>query len=153
MKRYSALLLTLLALAMALGQVNAQCKSKDIVKKWKGDLSPFEYDSFVIDDFQYKSEKQLLDMEFTALSGLEYKLVFCTSNLPQPVGITIYDKPKTDKKRKPIYFDESSKDGFLCSFRAERTGTFYIEYEVPVGDQKNLATKNCVLMLIGISEK
>ena len=116
-------------------------------------MSPFEYDSFVTNEFQYQSKKQIIDMEFTALSGLEYKLIFCTSNIPQPLGITIYDKPKSNPKRKIIHYDESSKDGYLCNFKAYKTGTFYIEYEVPVADAKNLNAKGCVLMLIGISEK
>jgi hypothetical protein len=150
MKKFLTLSLLLFA---AFTAADAQCKAKELVKKWKGDLSPFGYDSFIVDDFQYSKEKQVLDMEFTALSGLDYKLIFCTNNIPQPLGITIYDKPKTDKKRKIIYFDESSKDGFLCSFRAEKTGTYYIEYEVPIGNQMTMNTKGCVLMLIGISSK
>jgi hypothetical protein len=150
MKKLIPLFLFLLTGAAA---VTAQCKAKELVKKWKGDLSPYQYDSFIVDDFQYKNEKQTLDMEFTALSGLDYKLIFCTNNIPQPLGITIYDKPKTDRKRKIVYFDESSKDGFLCSFRADKTGTYYIEYEVPVANQMTLNTKGCVLMMIGITGK
>jgi hypothetical protein len=147
------ILTALLLLVSALGTLNAQCKAKELVKKWKGDLSPYGYDSFIVDDFQYKNEKQVLDMEFTCMGGLDYKLIFCTNNLPQPLGITIYDKPRTDKKRKIVYFDESSKDGFLCSFRADKTGTYYIEYEVPVANQMSLNAKGCVLMLIGITGK
>ena len=147
-----AKILIILFLA-ACSSAQAQCKAKDLVKKWKGDMAPFEYDSFVTDEFQYKNQKQIIDMEFTALAGLQYKLIFCTSNIPQPLGITIYDKPKSNPKRKIIHYDESSKDGYLCDFKALKTGTFYIEYEVPVGEQRNLNTKCCVLMLIGITEK
>ena len=150
MKKVFTFLAFLLLISMT---GNAQCKAKELSKKWKNDLSPFGYDSFIVDDFQYKSAKQILDMEFTALSGLDYKLIFCTNNIPQPLGITIYDKPKTSPKRKIIHFDESSKDGFLCSFRADKTGTYYIEYEVPVGNQMSLNSKGCVMMIIGISSK
>jgi hypothetical protein len=135
------------------GTLQAQCKAKELMKRWKGDLSPYQYDSYLVDDFEYTNEKQVMDMEFTALAGLDYKLVFCTNSLPQPIGITIYDKPKTYPKRKPIYFDESSKDGYLCTFRADHTGTYYIEYEIPVANQLSMKAKGCVLMLIGISNK
>ena len=148
-----SLLLFVFFTVATFSNAHSQCKAKELAKKWKADMPPYEYDSFVTDDFQYKNEKQVIDMEFTALAGLDYKLIFCTSMLPQPVGITIYNKPKTDPKRKIIYFDESGKDGFLCNFRCDKTGTYYIEYEVPVADQKNMNAKGCVLMLIGISEK
>ena len=151
MKYIKLLLSVFLLTAFSLAQ--GQCKAKDLVKKWKGDMSPFEYDSFVTDEFTYKTQKQTIEMEFTALAGLDYKLIFCTSNIPQPLGITIFDKPKTVKKRNIIHYDESSKDGYLCNFRAEKTGTYYIEYEVPVGEMRNMNVKGCVLMLIGISEK
>lgn len=151
MQRIKLLLTAILLFAFSAAE--AQCKAKEIVKKWKGEMSPYEYDSFVTDEFTYKNTKQTLDVEFTGLAGLDYKLVFCTSILPQALGITIYDLPKTNKKRKVIHYDESSKDGYLCTFRALKTGTFYIEYDIPVAEAKNLNVKGCVLMLIGISEK
>ena len=124
-----------------------QCKARAIVKFCKADLKPFKYDAYAMNEIEYKSEKQIVPVEFTALQGNEYKLVFCTSELPLAVGITIYDKPKYNKKRKILYFDENSKDGFLCAFKPEKTGTFYIEYSVPASKDPK---KGCVVMLIGL---
>ena len=132
---------------------NAQCKAKPMVKQFKADLAPFQYDSYVINDVLFKKEKQIVEVEFTAYAGLEYKMVFCTSFTNATIGITIFDKPKTNKKRKPIFFTESGKDGYLCAFKPAKTGTFYIEYEIPVANEKVTdGTKGCVLMLIGIKE-
>jgi hypothetical protein len=130
--------------------VRAQCKAKAIVKKCKGDLSPFMYDAFVLTEIYYKPEKQIVEVEFTAMSGEDYKLVFCTSELHKPIGISIYDKPKTNKKRKVLYFDENSKDGYLCTFKPEKTGTYYIEYAVPSDVTIGKPKSGCVVMLIGL---
>jgi hypothetical protein len=134
---------------------SAQCKAKELVKNWKKELLPYYYDSYIIDEFQYKYEKQTIEIEFTCLEGLDYKLVFCTSKLPVPVSITIYDKPKTVAKRKIIYFDDSGKEGFLCSFTPPKTGSYFIEYDIPSGANSSqlLKTSGCVMLLIGIIEK
>ncbi len=140
---YSLLITGLLISGNSFGQ----CKARDIMKGCKNDLKPFKYDAFVSNDINYTETAQLIEVEFGAMSGNEYRLVFCTSQLPIPVKITIYDKPKTNKKRKILYFDENSKDGFLCAFTPPKTGNYYIEYSVPAAKDK---TKGCVVMIIGI---
>ena len=148
------LLLLTSALSVFGTGLQAQCKAKPLVKQFKADLAPFDYDSYTINEIVFKKEKQVVEVEFSAFAGLEYKLVFCTSFTSAVIGITIYDKPKTNKKRKPIYFTESGKDGYLCTFTPEKTGTFYIEYEIPLANEKIAeGSKGCVLMLIGIREK
>ena len=133
---------------------NAQCKAKTLVKQFKSELKPFEYDSYAINDITFKKEKQIVEVIFTAYAGLDYRMVFCTSSLATPIGITIYDKPKTNKKRKPIYFTESGKDGYLCTFTPKTTGSYYIEYEVPASSTTVAeGSKGCILMLIGIKER
>lgn len=127
--------------------LSAQCKARQIMKICKDDLKPYKYDAFASTEIAYKAEAQTVEVEFTAVSGSQYKLVFCTSELPIPVKITIYDKPKNNKKRKILYFDENSKDGFLCAFAPPKTGNYYIEYSVPASKD---AQKGCVVMIIGI---
>jgi hypothetical protein len=143
------ILLTLLCSIIFISFAEAQCKAKSIVKVCKKDLAPFNYDSYAVNEINFTADKQIMEVEFATFAGNEYRLVFCTSECPHPLGITIYDKPKTNKKRKPLYFDESSKDGFLCNFTPEKSGTYYIEYSIPgikVGEQNS----GCVVMLIGI---
>lgn len=140
-------LLLLFFSAAVTGIGHAQCKARQIMKTCKEDLKPFKYDAFASTEITYKQEAQNLEVEFTAVSGNEYKLVFCTSELPIPVKITIYDKPKYNKKRKILYYDENSKDGFLCAFTPPKTGNYYIEYTVPSSKGNE---KGCVVMIVGI---
>jgi hypothetical protein len=145
--------LFLLALMAGTATVNAQCKAKELVKRWKGELAPFEYDAYAIDEFEFKAEKQTFSIEFVCMGGLTYKLIFCNSKTGVPIGLTIYDKPKSSSKRKVIQFDDSGKEGFLSSFVPPTTSTFYIEYEVPAAsDKAPLGSKGCILMLIGVKE-
>lgn len=123
MKTFLNVILILLFASVA-QQASAQCKAKAIVKQFKSELAPFEYDSYVINELVFKKEKQVVEVEFTAYAGLDYRMVFCTSFTGAVIGITIYDKPKTNKKRKSLYFTESGKDGYLCTFTPAKQAHF-----------------------------
>ena len=131
--------------------LQAQCKVKQIVKHCMADLPPYQYDSYVMKEIVYGTKTKKEVIEFAVYSGEEYKLVFGKTVLPQEVGITIYDKRPSDKKRKIIFFDESGKkDDFVCNFKPTTTGSYYIEYEIPPASAPN--QKGCFVLLIGIKE-
>lgn len=137
-------------LILASGLFAQQCKVKPIVKNCMSALAPYQYDAYAVKEIIYgvKTKKEIL--EFAVYSGEEYKLVFGKTVLPLEVGITIYDgNPKT--KGKIVYMDESGKkDNFVCNFQPTKTGTYYIEYEIPAQTAPN--QKGCFVVLIGIKE-
>lgn len=127
----------------------AQCKVKPIVKSCMPLLGDFQYDSYVVKEITYgpKAKKETLDFE--VFSDEQYKLVFGQTALPQEVGVTIYSMEKG--KKKILYFDESGKKSAQSfNFGATRSGTYFIEYEIPAATAPG--QKGCFVVLIGIKE-
>jgi hypothetical protein len=127
----------------------AQCKVKPIVKSCMPLMSPFQYDSYVVKDIAYgvKAKKETLD--FQVFSDEDYKLVFGQTVLPKEVGITIYGMEKG--KKKILYFDESGKKSSQTfNFTPTKSGTYYIEYEIPAMVESNQS--GCFVVLIGVKD-
>jgi hypothetical protein len=126
-----------------------QCKVKPIVNACKPMMKPFQYDSYVIKEISYGPKVKKESIDFQVFSEEEYKLVFGQTVLPQEVGITIYGMEKG--KKKILYFDESGKKSSQTfNFTATKTGTYYIEYEIPASTVPN--QKGCFVVLIGVKE-
>jgi len=128
-----------------------QCKVKPIVKTCMPSLEPYQYDAYVVKEVAYAAKTKKEFIEFSVYSGEDYKLVFCKTELPQEVGITIYDGNPNSKTRKIVYMDESGKkDQYVCNFHPTKTGSYFIEYEIPASTAPN--QKGCFVVLIGIKE-
>ncbi|MBI3501827.1 MAG: hypothetical protein HY063_08540 [Bacteroidetes bacterium] len=128
-----------------------QCKVKPIVKNCMDAMPPYQYDSYAVKEIVYGPKPKKEFIEFEVYSGEEYKLVFGKTVLPQEVGINIYDKRPSSADKKILFFDESGKkDNFVCNFTPTKTGSYYIEYEIPAASAPN--QKGCFVVLIGIKE-
>lgn len=128
-----------------------QCKVKPIVKTCMSDMTPYEYDSYAVKEITFGPKAKKESIEFEVYSEENYKLLFCKTELPQEIGINIYDKGPNKKDRKIIFFDESGKkDQYVCNFHPEKSGTYYIEYDIPSATAAN--QKGCIVVLIGIKE-
>ena len=133
-------------------EAKAQQQIKSIVKKNMAALEPFQYDAYALKEISYGSQEQSVVVEFTVYSDEEYKIVFCKTQLPQELEINIYDKSPKSKTKKLIYFDESGKkDQYSCTFKPTATGSYFIEYKVPVASAPN--QKGTMIVLIGIRDK
>lgn len=128
-------------------ELSAQCKVKPIVKNGMPLLAPYQYDSYAIKEINYGSKPKKETINFEVFSDEEYKLVFCQTVLPQEVGVVIYGKSKG--KKEILYFDESGRKSVQTfNFGPTRSGTYYIEYEIPAASAPN--QKGCFVVLIGI---
>ena len=138
-----------LFLNLSSGFVFAQrCRMKPIVRTCMGDLAPYNYDSYAVKGILYGSKIKTESIDFVLFEGDSCKLVFCKSALPQELNITIYNQPSKVKDRKIIYFDDSGrKDQYVFNFRAEKTGTYYIEFEIPPATAPH--QEGCIVVLIG----
>lgn len=129
--------------------VNAQCKSKDIVKKCKANLKPFKYDGYAVDEITFDQNPKIVEVEFTAYAGQDYKLVFCSSGFTEEVKVNIYDKNRKKKdNRKQVYNSDQGIDNLFWSFEPPKTGTYFIEYEIPKSADGKTKT-GCIVLLIG----
>ena len=138
-------------LLIASGLFAQQCKVKPIVKTCMSSLTPYQYDAYAVKEIQYAAKTKKESIEFSVYSGEDYKLVFCKTELPQEVGITIYDGNPTNKKSQIVYMDESGKkDKFVCNFHPTKTGNYFIEYDIPAATSPD--QKGCFVVLIGIKE-
>lgn len=144
-------LLTILVLFLATFNITAQCKARQIVKECKPSIAPYQYDSYALNEINFDASKgHVIEVEFTAFAGQQYKLVFCTSGFSEEVKLNIYDKNQRTKKRNKIYANENGIDKHW-SFEPTKAGTYYIDYEIP----KSLDGKTkvgCMVMLIGYKE-
>src|ERR1017187_3884081 len=93
----------ILSVLFALNQyASAQDNIKNIVKKNKSDLAPYEYDSYAVKEFSFGAKEKSVVVEFSVYSDEDYKIIFCKTNLPQSVDINIYDKNPSSKNKKLI---------------------------------------------------
>ena len=140
------------ALLMVNSHALSQTKVKSIVKNNMASLGDFEYDSYAEKQIIYGTKTKKDFFEIEVFEDMECKLVFCKTELPQEVGITIYDRNPSNKDRKIIYFDDSGKkDQYVCNFRPTKTGAYFIEYEIPPATAPN--QKGSILVLIGVNEE
>jgi hypothetical protein len=133
----------------AAGSVVAQCDAKEIAKKCKSNLKPFKYDGYNDTHFTFKDKPQTVEVEFTAYAEQTYKLIFCSSGFKEEVKVNIYDKTKSNPKRKQVFDSSSGIDNLFWSFEPPKTGTYYIEYEIPAAlDHPNDKT-GCMVLMVG----
>jgi hypothetical protein len=143
-------LVTILLLAItSLGTLQAQCNAKDLAKKNKNSLKPFNYDGFADNSFTFKDKPQTISVEFTAYAGQKYKLLFCSSDFKEEVKVNIYDKNKNNPKRQKLYDSSNGIDNLFWSFEPPRTGTFFIEYEIPAALDHSTTKTGCLVLIIG----
>jgi hypothetical protein len=145
------IILTILFLAASLGYtLEAQeCNAKNIAKKCKNNLKPFNYDGYSDNPFIFKKTEQTIEVEFTAYAGQEYKLVFCSSGFKEDVKVNIYDRTKKNPKRQKVYDNSSGIDNLFWSFEPKKTGTYYIEYTIPAAAEGDLNKDGCIVLMVG----
>jgi hypothetical protein len=141
-----------LGLILLLGlQGFAQCKARQVVKECKPNIAPYRYDSYTLNKITIDTGKtNVVEIEFTAFVGQQYKLVFSGVDFKEELKLNIYDRNIRVKKRNKIFDTENGIENHWA-FEPQKPGTYYIDYEMP----KSLDGKKktgCVVMLIGYKE-
>ena len=124
------------------------CKAKQIAKACRANLMPFKYDSYAVNDITFTDKPQTIEVEFSAFSGQKYKLVFCTSGFTEEVKLNIYDRSMKVKKRNKVYDNDKGIDNLFWSFEPPKSGTYFINYEVPAA-KDGKQNQGCIVMMIG----
>lgn len=141
-------LLAIASLSVSFSSSKGSCKAKQIAKSCKANILPFKYDGYAVNEIAFTDKPQNIEVEFSAFSGQKYKLVFCTSGFKEMVKLNIYDKNARNKKRKKVYDNDSGIDNLFWSFEPPKSGTYYINYEVPAAADGQKST-GCIVMMIG----
>lgn len=132
----------------------AQCKAKQIMKSCRPNITkPYKYDSYVVNNFTFGDKPQTAEVQFCAFQGQKYQIVFCTSGFEEPLAVNIYDKSMRVKNgRRKIYDSSQGIDNNFWMFQPEKSGNYYIQYDVPVSNTPGVTKQGCVIMLIGYME-
>ncbi|MDQ3190510.1 MAG: hypothetical protein M3Q58_02865 [Bacteroidota bacterium] len=148
-----ALIVLLFFSPSAINSVYAQCKSKVIVKSAKPKLKPFKYSGAAVNAIVIDDKAKVIDLEFTAYAGQEYRLIFCLSdNISQEIKINVFDKRKNIKSRKLI-FETTSKSENSLTFDPPKSGNYYIEYDIPINEKDTTQSTGCMVLMIGYQTK
>lgn len=141
------LLVFLLLLAPAAG-IQAQCNAKKMAKACKSNLKPYTYDGYGTAELTFNDKPHIVKMEFTAYAGEKYRLVFCSEGYKEKVNLNIYNAPEKSKRREKVYDTSQGIDDLYWQFSPTKSGTYYIEIEVPPSVDGTTKT-GCITMLIG----
>ena len=156
MKNFFKIILIVLLLPLTgagLNNIYAQCQSKTIIKESKKKLNPYKYSGAAIKEIIIDEKTKIMEVEFTAYSDQEYKLVFCPSdNLTEDIRINIFDKRKNIKMRNIVY-TTSSKNATPVTFEPQKSGNYFIEYNVPAIAQAGSKKEGCMVLMIGYQTK
>ncbi len=129
----------------------AQCKARQIVKDCRPNIAPYRYDSYTLNKIPIDTNKSnVVEIEFTAFVGQQYKLVFAGYDFKEELKLNIYDRNIRVKTRKKIFDTENGIENHW-SFEPQKPGTYYIDYEMPKSLEGKAKT-GCVVMLIGYKE-
>jgi hypothetical protein len=143
MKRFLFLSITFFFISTSLW---AQCKVKVLNKQCKPKLDPFMYAGSAVNDIVFDAKSKILDLEFTAYSDQDYRLIFCPSeSLTEEIKIQVFNKRKNVKSREMI-FETTSKQSQTNGFEPPKSGNYYIEYSIPASENK---ISGCMVLLIG----
>ena len=133
---------------LSLGTSFSQCKVRNIVNGCKPNLKPYSYDSYAISDLEFTNQPQKIEVQFTAFASQKYKLIFCTSGFVENLNVNIYDKSNRSKNRTKLFDSSSGIDNLFWSFEPQKTGDYYIEYELPPSSDSK-PKKGCVVLIVG----
>jgi len=126
-----------------------QCEDKKIAKACKPLMKPYKYDAYAVNELKFDKKPKKTEVQFTVYEGTNYRLVFCPSGFKEDVKLNVFDKSRSVKSRKPIYEGGSrSLDSKTWVFEPSKTGTYYIEYDVPIA-RDSIPKTGCVVLLIG----
>jgi hypothetical protein len=168
-------ILTILAV-LGLGLVIAQTASnltefKENISKQKVEakkaLKPFRYDGSKVTYFNFKTYKQVKEVEIYLFNNTDYRFSFNGKSLPNDVKIKIFDKDKTNSDRVLLKTVEDVQGSNLLVESSELNKTYkskksngarlkrvFVDYEIPgvTGAQNKKPTmkeRGAVILVMG----
>lgn len=148
----SACLCAFLVLTAAAIQTEDICDAKNLKLRTKEKLDPFKYDSGKLTKVTYKAKAQVKETEVPVFIGEHYRMVFNTEALTKNIVITVYNKDKESKGRKPLWSSKDQPAGSRLHIwePEKRAMKYFVDYEVPaVSDSAFLNKQECLVFMLG----
>lgn len=133
----------------------------------KKELKPFRYDGSKVTYFNFKTYKQVKEVEIYLFNNTDYRFSFNGKSLPNDVKIKIYDEDKTNPKRillkevsgvkgKNLIVESSELNATYKSKKsgASRLKRVFVDYDIPgvTGAQNKKPTmkeRGAVILVMG----
>ena len=115
-------------------------------------IRPFKYNLSKTTTISFKRYPQLLRVLVPIYSNQTHRLVFSTKGLPQEIIINIYDKPKSEKRRKVIFTSSPSEPINTFELPEEYKESYlFVEYSVPPSEAEDRSTtiRGCAVLMMG----
>lgn len=133
--------------------VDNSCSNRDELREEVRLLiRPFRYNLAKTTMISFKRYPQKMKVLIPIYSDQEHRLIFSTKGLPQDVGITVYDKPASEKKRKVLFTSTGGEPISTFQLPADYKESYlHVEYDVPASDAEDRSTtrRGCVVMMMG----
>lgn len=115
-------------------------------------LRPFKYNMAKTTMVTMKRYPQKQNVIIPIYSKQAHRLVFSTKGLPQNIGIKVYDKHYSEKKRKVLF--ETDKNTPINTFELPedyKEQYIFLEYNIPPTTEEDRSTtvKGCVIFMMG----
>jgi hypothetical protein len=133
--------------------VDNSCSNRDELREEVRLLiRPFRYNLAKTTTINFKRYPQKMKVLVPIYSDQEHRVVFSTKGLPQEVGITVYDKHSSEKKRKELY--KSSGGELIHTFELPadyKESYLHVEYDIPPSEAEDRSTtrRGCVVLMMG----
>ena len=115
-------------------------------------IRPFKYNLSKTTTINFKRYPQLLRVLVPIYAEQTHRLVFSTKGLPQEIIINIYDKPKSEKRRKVIFTSSPSEPINTFELPEEYDEPYlFVEYSIPPSEAEDRSTtiRGCAVLMMG----
>lgn len=133
--------------------VNNSCSNRDELREEvRLMIRPFRYNLAKTTTINFKRYPQKMKVLVPIYSEQEHRIVFSTKGLPQDVGITVYDKHSSEKRRKELYKSTGGEVIHTFELPADYKESYlHVEYDVPPSDAEDRSTtrRGCVVLMMG----
>lgn len=133
--------------------VDNSCSNRDELREEVRLLiRPFRYNLAKTTTINFKRYPQKMKVLIPIYSKQEHRIIFSTKGLPQEVGIKVYDKPASEKKRKLLYESTGGEPIHTFELPEEYKESYlHVEYDVPASEAEDRSTtrRGCVIMMMG----
>lgn len=126
---------------------NEYC-NKNSKRNTKKELKPYNYGSMKVSSvFTSDEEDMVWEVNVPLFSGEEYRLVFNVEGIKDDIVIEIYDRPKSEKRRKLLYSSEAfGEEQDIYLFHPEKSQPIYVNYKV---NKTETVKEGCIMMMLG----
>lgn len=131
------------------GEKNENCNQRDMLKKSKKALGPYEYDTFDYTPINYTKKEQLREVSIPLFSDEAYAIVITAIGSDgKRLNVEIYNKNKAAKNRELLFSTKDlPEDQTQFVFEPKVSKAIFINYTVPAST--TVGESGCFMKVVG----